>query len=65
MPKLCPEQVAEKFPGFFFVVENDVDTEGFFSVWAYKNGSGCEVAGKIGERVVADFIVSALNTCTR
>ena len=50
----------EKLLGYKFSVAEDPDNPGFFSVYADKDGAGAEVAGKIGEREVAEAIVSAL-----
>ena len=45
-----------------YEIDNDPDNEGFFSVFVYNGkGGGAEVAGKIGERAVAEVIVAALN----
>lgn len=54
------KELRQKLGGFIFSVEADPDYPGFFSVYADKDGTGCEVAGKIGERCVADAIASSL-----
>lgn len=53
--------MLEKLSGHKFSVTEDPNYPGFFSVYADKDGSGAEVAGKIGEREVADAIADALN----
>lgn len=49
-----------KLQGCTLTVEDDPDNEGFFSVYADKDRSGAEIAGKIGERCVAVAIASTL-----
>jgi len=60
------EEIVQKLGGFAFEVEEDPDMmeDGFFSVFAYKSGSGVEVAGKIGERCVAEAIAKSLADLT-
>ena len=54
-------ELRKKLGGYTFTVGDDPDNGDFFSVWADKDGAGCEVAGKIGERAVAAAIASSLN----
>lgn len=61
---MTDEELAElrtKLGGWGFEVEEDPDDIDFFSIFAYKDGSGVEVAGKIGERCVAVAIASNLS----
>lgn len=61
---MTDEQLAElreKLSGCTFEVDDDPDYEGFFSVFAYRDGSGVELAGKIGESSVAAAIASTLH----
>ena len=45
-----------------YVVDLDPDDEEFFSIFANtEQGSSAEVAGKIGEREIADAIAEFLN----
>ena len=62
---MTTHELIEKFGGYAFTVSEDPEFEGFFSVYADKDGSGCEVAGKIGERCVADAIAKLLSGMTR
>lgn len=41
-------------------VEDDPDYEGFFSIFATWDGSGAELAGKIGEKNIALAMAEAL-----
>lgn len=52
---------AEMIRDFECTVEEDPDSEGFFSIFAYRSGSGWEVCGKMGERAMADHVCAALN----
>jgi hypothetical protein len=54
-------ELREKLRGYTFTVENDPDIPEFFSVYADRDGAGAEVAGKIGERCVAEIIAATLN----
>jgi hypothetical protein len=53
-------ELRSKLGGYTFTVEDDPEFPGFFSVYADKHRAGCEVAGKIGEKVVAVAIASTL-----
>ena len=53
-------ELRAKLGGYEFEVEEDPDDPEFYSVFAYKDTSGAEVAGKIGERSVAASIASGL-----
>lgn len=54
------EELVRKFTNNDFYVDADPDYPEFFSVFSDSRGSGCEVAGKIGERCVADAIAWSL-----
>lgn len=53
-------ELRRKLGGYAFTVEDDPDYPEFFSVYADKDGGGCEVAGKIGEKCVAVAIACTL-----
>jgi hypothetical protein len=52
--------LRSKMAGCTFEVENDPNYPGFYSVFAYRGGSGAEVAGKIGVRAAAVLLASSL-----
>jgi hypothetical protein len=57
--------LMNKFGGATFTVTDDPDNANSYSVYADRDGSGCEVAGKIGERCVAIVLAQSLKMMCR
>lgn len=55
----------ETIKGYDLSVDSDPDYEGFYSIWADKNGSGFEVCGKIAHEDVAQALLCALRDLSK
>jgi len=52
--------LRNRLHGCTFEIEQDSDYPDFFSVFAYKDGVGAEIAGKIGELSIAKLLQGVL-----